>query len=233
MGLVEFEIEDHKILHIFLNQPQTGNALSLEMAELILNRLEQRDFKAFLISHHQGPFCAGGNLRFYQSLEKKDQGLKVNDRINQILHEITHWPVPKACFIDGLCLGGGIELATCFDHIVASPRALFGLWQRRIGLTFGWGGEERLLRRLSSQALRSWRLSAKTLSVYEAQDLGLIDQVATSSKGFEQTHKWLQQSLRWGEATLPGHLDHHQKSPTLFSQLWMGPTHQQALKSFQ
>ncbi len=233
MSLVEFEIQDQKILHIFLNQPQAGNAFSLEMAESILKRLEQRDFKAFLISHRLGPFCTGGNLRFYQSLEKKDQGLKANDRIAHILDQITHWPVLKACFIDGLCLGGGIELATCFDYIVASPRALFGLWQRRLGLTFGWGGEERLLRRISPQALRTWRLSTKTLSAYEAHELGLIDQITISSKGLERTREWLLQCLLWGEATLPEHLDYHHNSRPLFSQLWMGPTHQQALKSFQ
>ena len=233
MGLVEFEIQDSNILSIFLNQPQTGNALSLEMAELILKRLEQGGFQAFLLSHHQGPFCAGGNLRFYQSLDKKDQGLKVNDRISQILDQISLWPVPKACFIDGLCLGGGLELASCFDYIVGSPRALFGLWQRRIGLTFGWGGEPRLQNRMSSHALRTWRLSAKTLSVYEAQDLGLIDQVCTSAQGLQETRGWLQKTLSWGEATLPGHLDSQHDAGTLFPELWMGPTHQQALKSFQ
>jgi len=233
MGLVEFEIRDNKILHIFLNHPQTGNALSLEMAELIQERLLKGDFQSFLLSHRQGPFCAGGNLRFYQSLVKKDQGLKVNKRISQILEQIAKWPVPKACFIDGLCLGGGLELASCFDYIVGSPRAFLGLWQRRIGLTFGWGGEPRLLSRMSAHALRSWRLSAKTLTVYEAQDLGLIDQVSVSTNGIEDAQRWVQKTLSWGIATLPGHLDSHHDALSFFPELWMGPTHQQALKGFQ
>jgi enoyl-CoA hydratase len=231
--VIDFELRDDFLL-TFLNDPQTGNALSLSMAESLLGELSQKSPRALFLSQRGTRFCSGGNLRFYQGLSKKSDGIEVNNQIRDILEQIFHWPIPKLCFVDGPCLGGGVELISCFDHLLASPASFFGLWQRRIGLTFGWGGESRLLKRLSEQSLRSWRLHASTISAFQARDMGLIDGICPSSHGQSQGLAWLRQSLQWGQdQDLTQHLDWDQAADDLFSDLWMGPAHKKALNGFQ
>jgi enoyl-CoA hydratase/carnithine racemase len=58
---------------------------------------------------------------------------------------------------------------------------MFGLWQRKIGLSYGWGGGARLEKRLGAQTLRRLALSTSAISAREALEVGLVDQLVSDS----------------------------------------------------
>ena len=160
-----------EVLVVFLNHIESYNAFDIHMATELWELLEKEKPKALVLSNTGNTFCSGGNLKYYKALETKEEGVAVNQKIKSILNGINDLAIPKACFVQGSCYGGGVELLSCFDKTYGSPSSLFGLWQRRIGLSFGWGGGERLLKRLSESDLQAWLFEASTLSSYEALSL--------------------------------------------------------------
>ena len=75
------------VLLVTLNNQESQNALSPEMAQELSDLLYEEMPKALLLTHAGPSFCSGGNLRFYKSLESKEDGLKINKHIRKILEE--------------------------------------------------------------------------------------------------------------------------------------------------
>ena len=232
MPLLRTEKKD-QILFIHFSDSKSQNAFSPSMAKEFLSVIENETYQGLIVSHDHNFFCSGGNLKFYQGLSSKKEGLKVNQEITSILDKLNDLPVPKACFVNGPCLGGGIELLSTFDFVVASPKALFGLWQRRIGLTFGWGGQKRLLQRLKKRDLQNWLLGAQTLGVYRAEELGLVDLVALTNQGLKECEKWINSCLCLGTESLECILGKRENQEAVFSELWHGEKHMNVLKKFK
>ncbi len=227
MPLLKTDLKN-QILFITLDDPASHNAFSPAMAEEF-HRARAQDHKA-LVVQHQGPyFCSGGNLKHYQKLEKPSDGLKQNIRIAEILEDLYRSRVPTLAIVSGVCLGGGVEVLSAFHRVLATPDSLFGLWQRRIGLTFGWGGEKRLQVKMGEAATRSWLHSAATVTAWRAQNQGLVDGVHLRSQIATQAQLEIENLLRWGE----GSFSEIQNDPeSAFQNLWMTGRHKEILKKF-
>ncbi|MCB0379258.1 MAG: enoyl-CoA hydratase/isomerase family protein [Bdellovibrionales bacterium] len=222
----------HQILFIELASPSTQNALHIDMARNLVELVKEYQPQGVMLSH-QGPvFCSGGDLKFYQSLPSKEDGLRANQEIRSLLDELNSFPIPKIALVHGACFGGGVELLSCFDFIYCTPSSLFGLWQRRIGLSFGWGGGARLARRMGDSVVKKWLLTAETRSAYQAKKCGLVDQIELSSRLKEGGVHQMQKILRFGNESLQHLLGPEQNEVQTFQSLWMCDSHQKALKKF-
>lgn len=170
---------DERILVLTFSDPSSRNSFSLQAARELLAHLEENvgRFDAFVFRARGRVFCSGGNLSDYASMTTAEQGHAVNREIRAILGQVASWPEPSVCAVAGDAFGGGVELASAFDVILAAPHVAFALWQRRIGLSFGWGGGARLERRIGSGRLREWSLSTRLVAATEAADAGLVDRL--------------------------------------------------------
>jgi enoyl-CoA hydratase/carnithine racemase len=161
-----------------------------------------------------------------------DEGRHVNDEIRSVLGELASLPVPTIACVTGDAFGGGVELLSCFDHVLSVPHAMFGLWQRKIGLSYGWGGGGRLESRLGTAQLRSLSLSTRAISAREALAIGLVDQLVQPA-ALESSASALAQRL----ISLPTEPVATLKSFTSFSEadsfnaLWWNPSHTKVLSS--
>lgn len=191
--LITSSVRD-EVLFLTFHDPSSRNAFSLCAARELRESLRrhQGQYASMVFSARGRVFCSGGNLSDYASMERAQQGIDVNREIADVLAELDRCPCPTVCAVDGDCFGGGVELLSAFDVIVASPQVLFGLWQRRIGLTFGWGGGARLERKLGAGVLRRWALTTESISTSEALESGLIDAVVPST----QLEFWVEQRAR-------------------------------------
>lgn len=190
-------------------------------------------FKALIFSSEgERFFCAGGNLKLYADMKGRQMGILTNRKIRIQLEQLARLPVPTLALVEGECYGGGIELLSCFDFIFSTPTSKFGLWQRKIGLTFGWGGGARLLKRMTEHKLKQLCLEAKTLSASEAWALQLVDQVVHKNKLQKSAHKWSQDILSLPMEPVPGIKRLTQNEVATFEGLWTNKSHKAALKKF-
>ncbi|MEZ4872938.1 MAG: enoyl-CoA hydratase/isomerase family protein [Bdellovibrionales bacterium] len=196
MGKVKGQILAPHWLVVTLDSPESGNAFSEEEISGIEEVFERYkgNYKGIIFkSEGRRFFCSGGNLKKYRKMNRK-QGLKANRVIRSYLRTLDLLKIPTVAIVDGDCYGGGLELLSVFDHVIATPQSFFGFWQRKISLTFGWEG--RLKQRMAEQALRSCSLGARTLPASTALRLGLVDEVAPRSFAMERALHWLNQQSR-------------------------------------
>lgn len=178
-------------------------------------------------SAHARVFCSGGQLSAYAKLKGRAPGLKINREITSVLDAFGKWPVVKLAVIEGDVFGGGMEWLARFDYRWSVPSALFGFWQKRIGLSTGWGGGRAWALKIGEDRVRQLLMEARLLSAVEAQRLGLLDRVVTRWSLKEEMESW----ARRMDASLVGWSA--KGEARLFSDLWMGPAHQAVLKKWK
>ena len=181
--LIRAQIKD-RVLRVVFEDSKSRNSFSLAAAHELRRALVSHpgQFDAIVFSADGRVFCSGGNLTDYSKMTDPEQGKAVNREITNVLQELALMPVPTFCLVTGDCFGGGVELLSSFDFVYTVPHAFFALWQRRIGLSFGWGGGARLERRLGLACLRRLAVSTETIGAVEALKIGLVDRVLLRSE---------------------------------------------------
>lgn len=200
----------------------------------ILDR-NSRKFRGVLFqSGNKRFFCAGGNLHFYAAQKQKSEGILANRRIRRALKIFSEIDQPKVALVSGDCFGGGLELLSAFDHVISSPQAYFGFWQRRIGLSFGWGGGTRWSEKDNRGNTLKLALEARSICSEEAKNLGLIHQIVLDERLCEQGMKWLNSVIQWPEESLLGLRQWTPSKETkIFENLWNSSSHKMALQRYR
>lgn len=86
-------------------------------------------------------------------------------------------PVPVIAAVNGFALGGGCELALACDFIYASSKAKFGQPEVKLGILPGFGGTQRLSRRVGLGMARELIYTGKLIGPEEALRIGLVNAV--------------------------------------------------------
>lgn len=94
-----------------------------------------------------------------------------------VMHALEALPVPVIALVNGYALGGGCELALACDWIIASERAVFGQPEVNLGIPPGFGGTQRLLRRVGTARALELVTTGRQVKADEALRIGLATQV--------------------------------------------------------
>lgn len=232
-----FEVRLHnRELHLTFEDRATRNSFSLAAASELSSLLDQYDnqFDVLTLSAKGRVFCSGGNLADYGQMNTSEQGREVNRQITTVLQRLARLPVPTFCFVEGDAFGGGVEVVSAFDFVYASPHVFFGLWQRRIGLTFGWGGGARIERRVGEKRLVQLSLTGELIPAREALGSGLIDGIFLAGQAdqtFDREWKKLVRLPRTPIGVIKKWAAHEEQA--LFEGLWWNDEHRSALQRFR
>ncbi|HYK94028.1 MAG TPA: enoyl-CoA hydratase/isomerase family protein [Thermoplasmata archaeon] len=121
-------------------------------------------------------FAAGANIREMATLDPA--GARLHGARGQgATMAIEDLPLPVIAAVHGSCLGGGTEVALACDFIIASEDAVFGQPEINLGVMPGWGGTQRLPRRVGAAQARRWILTGQSVPAAEAHAQGLVDSV--------------------------------------------------------
>ncbi|MCE7877668.1 MAG: enoyl-CoA hydratase [Betaproteobacteria bacterium PRO3] len=90
---------------------------------------------------------------------------------------------PVIASVNGLCLGGGVEILAACDLAIAAEHAQFGLPEPRVGLAaLGGGALQRLARTLPMKEAMGLVLTARRMSAADAQRIGLVNEVVPKAE---------------------------------------------------
>ncbi|MEJ2459038.1 MAG: 3-hydroxyacyl-CoA dehydrogenase NAD-binding domain-containing protein [Novosphingobium sp.] len=176
------------------------NVISLdftgEMEEAIASLTADESVKGVILSSAKPAFMAGADLKFlvgaYDQLTKRDH-FEFSQRVSGMLRAIERSGKPWVAIIDGLALGGGLELAlACHRRIaVDRPGTGVGLPEVNVGLLPGAGGTQRLLRIAGVKAALDLLLSGRQLGAKEALALKIIDEIVPADEAVSSAKAWL------------------------------------------
>jgi enoyl-CoA hydratase/carnithine racemase len=102
---------------------------------------------------------------------------------------------PVLAPVNGVALGGGLELALACDVVVAAEHARLGLPEPRVGFTASDGGIHRLVRQVSLKIAMGLLLTGKMLSADEAYRWGVVNEVVPAADLLTATGRWAEAIL--------------------------------------
>ncbi len=173
---------DH-ISIITLDRAEARNALSLEMRDALEGALIAFDADpekrvAVLTGAGDKAFCAGADLTASPPLSS-GPGAHF-DRTNRSLVLDLNLSKPVVAAINGMALGGGLELALLCDIRIAASSATFALPEVKIGSMPGSGGTQRLPRLVGIGNALYLALAGERITAAEALQMGLLTRVVDS-----------------------------------------------------
>lgn len=166
-----------QVLHILLDNAPVNAleyTLRLELLRLIQDAQANNEVKAIVIGSAGKVFSAGADISEFDAPLADPALPKVCDVI-----EASRKPVVAA--INGAALGGGLEIALACHYRIASPQAVLGLPEVKLGLLPGAGGTQRLPRLVGIEAALDMIVSGDPVSASKAQGIGLVDALADPS----------------------------------------------------
>lgn len=169
------------ILILTLNRPKNGNAVVPELAKLLdkyLNEAEVDDSVAVVIITGAGEkiFCGGMDLKFLAMHPEESEECRIPGHGWCAITE-RYFPKPLIAAVNGFALGGGTEIATACDLIVASENAKFGLPEVKRGIFAAAGGPIRLARQLPRATALYIALTGDHITAAQAKEMGLVSEV--------------------------------------------------------
>lgn len=175
-GEVLSELQGHVAI-LRLHRPARRNAISEHMLDALsaaLADIERRgDVRCIVLLGSSGFFCAGADIAGYHGATA-EQLERFTHKALGVVEGLRSSRVPVIAGVDGLALGGGLELVLATDIVVASTRASFGLPETSIGLIPGWRGTVALAESIGTRRAKHAILTGERISAARAEEWGLV-----------------------------------------------------------
>jgi 3-hydroxyacyl-CoA dehydrogenase/enoyl-CoA hydratase/3-hydroxybutyryl-CoA epimerase len=146
----------------------------------VLEALETAPPAGLIIySHKETGFIAGADVREFPDLHDQQQALELILSGQQVLHRLERLPMVSVAVLNGVALGGGLELALACDWRISLPsdRPTLGLPEVQLGVHPGLGGTVRTVRLMGVRAAMQLMLTGKPMRPAAALTAKLIDHV--------------------------------------------------------
>lgn len=130
-------------------------------------------------------FAAGADIRELVDLDEVS-GRAFSETGQRVFSTIERCEKPVIACLNGLALGGGLELAMACTFRIAAEGAQLGLPEAKLGLVPGFGGLFRLSRLVGRSAALRMVLTAQPVGTAEALRMGLVDEVVPAGQVVER-----------------------------------------------
>jgi enoyl-CoA hydratase/carnithine racemase len=189
----------NKIAVITINRPEAYNAINIqtwkELNEALINLRDDPDLWVGIITGSgEKAFCAGADVSETLPYMKENHHL--------------YWPAaprygldlwkPLIAAVNGVALGGGMEIALACDIRITSEKARFGTPEVTLGVIPGWGATQRLPRVIPWAKAAELILMGKPIDAQEAYRIGLVNKVVPPEKVMSEAMEWAEALCKVG-----------------------------------
>ena len=180
------------------------NTQTLQELESLFDELKQdQSVKVVLLaSKNPNVFIAGADIKEFPALTSKTQAQAASLRGQAILNKIETVGKPVIAAINGVCLGGGMELVLACHIRIASDRAPFGQPEINLGIVPGFGGTQRLPRIVGMSKATELILTGDMITAQEALRIGLVNRVVSDRDLLKQAKGLVKQIASKGAVAI-------------------------------
>jgi enoyl-CoA hydratase len=180
------------IATVRLDQPERHNVLDGDgwraLAEAF-DELSGRDDVTCVVLCGAGgrAFSAGSDVAaFSVERDAPEDVRRYSDAIASALRAVRGCEHPTIAVIEGICVGGGLEIAACCDLRVCGESSRFGAPINRLGLTMSYDELEPLVQLLGPSPVLELLLSGELIDAQRATTFGLVNRVYPDASVVEQ-----------------------------------------------
>lgn len=156
-------------------QNRIGDRMVAELAE-VLDDVERNGSRAVVLRAEGPDFCFGGDIRTWPDASTHDLRAAFT-RYLDVFNRLEQLPMPVVAAVQGMCLGGGFELALRADVIIAGESAHFGHPEQGIAITTIMGGVYRVAERAGRGRAMEWALTSERVPAKRMADAGVVNRV--------------------------------------------------------
>lgn len=172
-----------------------NTALMIELDQA-LTEAEGAEVRAAVITGAGDTYFVGGADGIEMMQCDPEQGSAFSARIQGLFNRIEKSPLLLVAAVNGLCFGGGYELALACDFRIAGERARIGLPEVKVGLIPGGGGTQRLPRLVGVGRALEMILSGRLYPAKEALEMNLVNSVVPAESLLAETAAFLRPILK-------------------------------------
>jgi len=172
--------KEGKVAIFTINRPEAMNSMNPEsFHELSKALIDFKDDDELWVGIITGAgdraFCAGADIKSTLPWMKNFKGQPWGEPPTHT-RGLNLWK-PMIAAVNGVCLGGGLEIALGCDLRIASEKAIFGLPEVTLGIIPGWGGTQRLPRAIPQAKAAELLFTGRPIDAQEAYRIGLVNKV--------------------------------------------------------
>lgn len=165
-----------------LDRPEAANAFGPAAvaafgAHLATIRADERIAGLVVTGAGTRHFCSGGDVKTYAAYTGASELNPVFDDARAVLDDLDMIDLPTVAAINGVAIGGGLELALACDFRIARRDVTLSLPQVRMGIMPGWYAAERLLAVCGRANAKRMMLSGRRFTAEEALALHAVDEI--------------------------------------------------------
>jgi 3-hydroxyacyl-CoA dehydrogenase/enoyl-CoA hydratase/3-hydroxybutyryl-CoA epimerase len=171
--------------------------LTSDMTACVEKMVVDENVKGAVLTSGKSAFIAGADIKdmvtAYDRGITAEEGYEFSQGLTRFLRELETCGKPVAVAINGLALGGGLEVCLACHYRILSddPRAVLGLPEVTIGLLPGAGGTQRLPRLIGTADALPMILQGKSIKPAKALELGVVHEIAPAAELVGRAKAWL------------------------------------------
>ena len=185
---------DGFIATVVLNNPEKLNALSFPMwmrLGEIMRELEADDGVRCIVLRGAGDkaFAAGADISEFEKVRTNTKVAKdYGNNIEGTMRAVKECRHPTVAMIHGVCVGGGLEVASQCDLRICGASSRFGIPINKLGLVIGYGEMQALIDLVGRATALEILLEGRVFSAAEAKDKGLVNRVVADGQVEAEAH---------------------------------------------
>jgi enoyl-CoA hydratase len=205
------------VMTLTLHNPRKSNALDLAMLGQLSEHIDEAEADTslrlvVLRGPGGGPFSSGADIGEWGPMSPQAFAADWIAYGNAVFDRFEALRCPTLAAIEGLCFGGGLELALCADLRIAAGGARLRFPEATIGAMPGWHGGPRLAQHVGRGRALEAVLTGAELDAARAADWGLLNAVAAPGEFEALLAQWQQRlvavspcAAAWSKAAVLSH----------------------------
>ena len=211
---VELHLDDRGVATLWVDSPNRAvnvfDEAMIDDLEHAMLQLEQSVSKLRLVvlrSCKPKHFFAGADVNRIAEVTSLEEVQSVLLRGQQLFARLECLPLTTIAYVEGACMGGGLEFAlACTYRVALEDRSTkLGLPEIQLGLIPGWGGTQRLPKLIGQSVALPMILQGKSLSAKDALKCGLVDRVVGNNSTEDSLLGFVSQLLAGHVPSSPKH----------------------------
>jgi methylglutaconyl-CoA hydratase len=180
------EVDHRGVATVTLNRPEVGNAYNAAMLDGLIAGLQRlggdANIRCLVIRGAGRHFQAGADIRWLNEVAHypPPENFAASLATTRAMQMLNEFPKPTIALVHGACFGGGVGIVCCVDVAFATPDALFGITEVRVGVS-PTPISTHMVNAIGLRQTRRYALTGERFDAREAERIGLVHEVVAEA----------------------------------------------------
>ncbi len=193
--LVKVNKKNNHLVEVVLNRPEKLNAMTkpmwVELGKVFKKLSNNKNLRCIIIRGKGGKSFSPGNDigEFKEERSSSKLAKSYGKFLHGTLGSIFNCPIPTIALIEGICVGGGMEIAACCDIRICGKSSRFGVPIKRLGLTMAAKELEALLKITTYSTAMEILFEGRVFDSKEAYEKRLVNKVVNDNQVEKEAYR--------------------------------------------